>query len=397
MAQTRVYWCCALAYVSLLSYGLSRSAVYSLLLEANGKAILPWAYGSVALAAVFVTAFYSRLAARYSIARVQLIVVFISALLLSAILISRAAGLPLAELLLYVWKDVYIVLLVELIWSLANIAVSDKAARWSYGLFCAAGSVGDMTGSALASSLAPVLGTANLLWLLLPNFALIAAFGVWTAKACGSPAPKERKRGGFREIRQVLGQYRYVRYLVILIMVIQVITTLIDFEYGALGEKAYPDVDDRTVLFARVDLIISVLSLALQLGAGLVLALLGRRLLTLLLPALVGATALAYAVHPSFLLVAILKITNKVIDYSLFRTSKELFYRPLPYAVQLQGKAAADVLGYRSAKGGASALLLTIAATVGVVPLVVVLGSSLWCVLALRLLKMRDTSANSAL
>jgi AAA family ATP:ADP antiporter len=395
MGQKRVYWCCGLAFVSLLSYGLVRSPVDSLLLDALGPGIMPYAYTSVAVAVLIVVTLYSRLAVRHPLGVVQAVVAGVSAAILIALMQAQAAGVPKAALLLYVWKEIYIVLLVELIWSLANAAIDESAARWSYGLFCAAGSVGDMTGSFLSSNLAPVIGSENIPWLVVPNLALVAIVGWYAARAGGWPRPTGRERTGFGEIFRVLRKVSYVRYLVALIVVIQVATTLIDNEYKTLGASTYPDMDARTVLFARVDIIISAASLVLQLGSGIVLALLGLRLLTLLLPAIVGSAALAYAIHPSFLSVAILRIANKTIDYSLFRTSKELFYRPLSYKLKMQGKAAADILGYRTAKGGAGVLLQT-TAIAGFAAMASVIGMALWCILALRLLALREAPNQTA-
>ena len=78
-------------------------------------------------------------------------------------------------------------------------------------------------------------------------------------------------------------------------------------------------------------------------------------------------------------------MVNKGLDYSLFRTSKELLYRPMSYQEKTQGKAAVDVFGYRVAKGGASGLLVALSGLVALVAVATAIGIGLWLVLALIL------------
>ena len=80
------------------------------------------------------------------------------------------------------------------------------------------------------------------------------------------------------------------------------------------------------------------------------------------IPGILGATLLAFLVAPHVALLAAAKVLSKVLDYSLFRATKELLYIPLTYAEKTQGKAVIDMLTYRVAKGGASLLLLAVVA-----------------------------------
>ena len=51
---------------------------------------------------------------------------------------------PAAHYALYVWKDIYIIILVETFWSLANVVFVIKDAKKTYGLFCASGAIGGL-------------------------------------------------------------------------------------------------------------------------------------------------------------------------------------------------------------------------------------------------------------
>lgn len=376
-------WVAASAFAILLSYGLARSTIDSLLLDDYGSEALKYAYGAVAVAVTIVVAIYARAAARRPIGTVMSTSALCSAAFLCVLLAARILELPGAAYGLYVWKDVYVVVLVELVWTLANSAFKQSTAAWAYGFFCVAGTLGDMSGAFLAQEFAHSVGTAELLWLAVPALVSVAVVGRIAARACGWPAPQGRT--GLGGVVRVVRSSRSIQLLLALVAIIQVATTLIDYSYRATALEVYPLLDDRTEVFGQVDMMISAASMLLQFLSGAFVALLGIRMLVVVLPLVVGCAALYYAVHPTFLSVAILKVMNKSLDYSLFRTSKELLYRPLSYQEKTQGKAAVDVFGYRVAKGGTTGLLLALSGSIALVAVATAMGIALWLVLALLL------------
>lgn len=376
-------WVAALAYLILLSYGLARSAIDSLLLADHGSQALKYAYGAVAISVTLVVAIYARAAARRPIGSLLTASALVSGIVLTLLLLARIAEVPASAYGLYIWKDVYVVVLVELVWTLANSAFRQNTAAWAYGFFCVAGTLGDMSGSFIAQAFAHQVGTAQLLWLVIPALIAVSIVGRIAARVCGSPAPT--RKDGAQGVLEVVRKSRSVQLLLALVAVIQVVTTLIDYNYRATALTVYPLLDDRTAIFGQVDIAISAASMLLQLLSGAFVALLGLRLLVILLPLLVGGAALYYAIHPTFVAVAVLKVINKSLDYSLFRTSKELLYRPLSYQEKTQGKAAVDVFGYRVAKGWATGLLVALSGSVALVAIATAMGIALWLVLAILL------------
>jgi ATP/ADP translocase len=81
----------------------------------------------------------------------------------------------------------------------------------------------------------------------------------------------------------------------------------------------------------------------------------------------------------------ITKIMSKVMDYSIARAAKEILYIPLSYSEKTQGKAMADILGYRVAKGVASAVLMIWAATRAAFSIACLSLGVLWLGLAVAL------------
>jgi AAA family ATP:ADP antiporter len=351
-----------LAFVVLFGYAVARPAIESLFLARHGSAALPWAWLGVALGATVAVAVYNPAAARWPLGRVLAGAVVASGVLLAALVELHATGAPGAAYLLYVWKDVHVVFLIEGLWSFANNVFREGTARWAYGVFCAAGSLGGIAGNLAVGPLARVLGgTAQALWVELLVLATAAAVTLVLARWAGDPRPEHADRGGLADGWRLLKGERTVRWLLALVVTVQVVITLVDYLFAAAVEAAYPDTDARTAFLGHVYAAVDGGALVLQLGTALVLRGLGLAGTLLAVPVVLGATLVAFAAVPRVLFVAAAKWASKALDYSLFRAAKEMLYIPLGYAAKTRGKALVDVLGYRVAKAAASLLVLALA------------------------------------
>jgi AAA family ATP:ADP antiporter len=80
------------------------------------------------------------------------------------------------------------------------------------------------------------------------------------------------------------------------------------------------------------------------------------------IPILLGLSLVGASIGPVFAAMVVAKVVSKAFDYSLFRSAKEILYIPLSPIEKTRGKAIVDMLGYRVAKGFASALILGLTA-----------------------------------
>lgn len=370
---------CFLAFVILASYELARSPSESLFIDAYSYRGLPYAWLAVALVALLVVSVYNRFSTRVPLPTLFGASCVISAGILIALLGLVWSDVPGAEFLLYVWKDVYIVVVLEIFWSVANAAFRVDKARWIYGLFCAIGSAGAWVGGTLVSRYAEALGTELTLAIVAPCLLLC-----WAARHL-LPAVEVPRRASTDVSAgwQILRGSRYLLLMLALIAVIQVIINLVDYQYNAVLQEAFPEKDARTAMSGEIYSWISVASVSLQLLTGPILTALGVRLTLLFIPVVIGGTLLTFALAPRFATMAAAKVSGKVFDYSLFRAGKEILYIPLGFEEKTKGKAFIDMMGYRVAKGAAS-LLAILFTTLGLLTLVtwLTLGLSvLWLVI----------------
>lgn len=356
----RIAGLCGLAYALMASYALARPACESLFLSTWGSESLPRVWIAVAITAVAVVSIYNRFAATVGLIRLYGAVAGISALTLAALQLGRGAAPGPVSFALYVWKDVYIVVLVEIFWTYANASFDLKTARWIYGLFCVMGSLGGMSGNLLVGWLAGAFGTEQAIWAVAPMLGISWLSGALLAPPLG--AAGRRTPASLGEGLRVLRESPYLVWMLGLVATVQVVITLIDFSYNAAVEVAYPDTDARTAIIGQVYFAIDACSMTLQLLTGPILRLLGIPAVLLGIPLLLSSAVGGYMLVPRFLSMAVAKVGSKAMDYSLFRAAKELLYLPLSYEEKTQGKAFVDIMTYRVAKGGASLLLMGLVA-----------------------------------
>ncbi len=380
-----------LGFVTLASYAIVRPGIESLFLARHGSRGLPLVWVAVAFATALVVVALNRGFDWMSLHRLFLVTLTVSAGGLCLLISMQGRGLKHAEWLLYVWKDVYIISLVELLWTTANILFSIRAAKRAYGWFCLSGSLGGLFGNRVMEYGVKMVGTLNVLYLSLPAFILAALFSTLLHSRLGleSVTVQPRKKSHGFPLLSKLTEKRYVAFLVALVAIVQVVITLTDFQFQYRLERVIPDIDERTKIIGRVYGGVDALSMCLQLSTSLILGMLGVPITLVAIPVVVGTALIAFVVNPSVSALIVAKISSKGFDYSIFRSAKEILYIPLSVSDKTVGKALVDIFTYRAAKALASLVLFilvqfSLELQVGVLIVSLVVG---WFVISLAIVR----------
>jgi len=363
--RLRVIGLSVLAFFLMGSYSLARSTTESLFIEAHTSKGLPLVWILVSLGMLASVVVYTHFVPRFELMNLFGVVTFISAGLMVALMLGRQAGMPGVHHLLYVWKDTYMVVMVEIYYSFANSAFTIQVARWVYGLFGVLGGLGAIVGNLAVRELAPRIGTVATLWLVAPALAGIGLGGILLGRSAGveNPLKKAARPPGVADAVRVARGSSYLLLVLLLIALTQSVITLIDFSFNEVVEAFYPERDARTALVSTVYAAVSTGMLVLHGGTGPLLRLAGVPLVLLSIPLIMGGGVTAFALAPALATVLVIKVGSKCFDYTLFRNAKEILYIPLSYQERTQGKSLVDMLTYRVAKGIASAMLAGVLAT----------------------------------
>ena len=171
-----------------------------------------------------------------------------------------------------IWKDVYIVLLGEMFWTMANRLFELKRAKYVFGFFCALGSLGAFAGSWATKTYAHSWGTSQLPWLVLPIL-LVSIPVVFGLPQMGPKVVREK--APLTEGLKLVFGHRYLLHILGMIACIQLAVNLMDYQLTHMIQQEHPGQDEQTAVFGHIYSQISQLALVFQLGCGLIIGLYG--------------------------------------------------------------------------------------------------------------------------
>lgn len=355
----------------LMGYEFVRSVSTSLFIGYYGSRNLPWVMAAAPLATIAMVYAYGLVLSLMGARRALLLSTVASALVMVACQFGLLRGYAPASAVLYVFREAYIVILVEQYWSFINSTVRPEQARLVNGPITGFGSIGAIVGATLVRRLAGGLGSENLLLLaglsLLPAAALAYAAYAWG----GEPQPSAeevRGRQGHLALRLFAGN-RVLVLLAGLVLVTQAVSTLLDLRFSGLVEAAYAEKNARTAYLGGFYAWLNVAAFLLQFAVvpG-VLRMVPLRAVHMAIPALHLTACAALMARPTLAVGALAFGLFKALDYSLFRAAKEMLYIPLSFDSRYRAKSVIDAFGYRLSKGAVSGLLALAGTVAGALP-----------------------------
>lgn len=336
---------------------------------------------------------YGRLLSRLGAKPTIAITSILSGCLILGCYLALTRGIHFAAAIIYVFREVYIVILVEQIWSFVNSTLSTKQAKVINGPFCAVASVGSVVGGLIVGRWAERLGSETLLLFTIVTLIPTALFAVLAYIFAGEPKPSDVEAGGkLGHIGvKTFFRSRYLIYIGVLIVSTQVISTVLDLRFNLLVKADIPGMDSRTAYYGNFYARLGAISAGLQLiVVPLALRFLPVRVIHIGIPFIHLMNGLVLSITPSLRSGARAYLTFKALDYSLFRAGKELFYMPLSYDERYRAKQIIDSFLYRSAKGGSGSIIELIRIFVKTIPgialsITVMVVSCVWGTLVAKL------------
>jgi AAA family ATP:ADP antiporter len=307
----------------------------------------------------------------------------------------------------YVWVSVFNLFVVSVFWSfMADLFTTAQAGRL-FGFVAAGGTAGALAGPALAASLTRPLGQESLLLVsaALLAFAIvcIGRLGAWHDAQPedahgGRRAAAQRPLGGgvFSAIPLVL-RSPYLLGIAAFVLLFTSASTILYFQQAEVVRDAIRGEEERTVLFAAVDLAVNALTLATQvfLTARLVRAL-GVGWTLALVPGLLGLGFLAIGLAPVLPAVLAVQIVRRAGEYAITRPAREVLYVVLGREEKYKAKNFVDTAVYRGGdtlSAWAFAGLRSLGLQLGTIALAAVPVVALWTWLAVRLGRRQEVLA----
>ncbi len=353
-------------------YAIIRPVSNAVFLTAYGSKALPYAWLVMVPLNLLIVALYNKYLPSFGCFKMFKVVAFVVTAinLLCFFLLER---LPWLSFAFYVWKDIYIMLMFQQLWSVINSAVSFSKAKYLYGFFFGFGALGAVFGSVIPGFFAVKMGSESLLIATLPLYLLLSFCYSFTLKqtdaGIGMHLDGQSKRtslNAFFHGMKMIRSSSYLTFILAIVVLMQVSSTLIDFQFNSMLEKTIISKDLRTEYTGRVLAIVHVATISLQfVGSFLLLHYVGVKRSHLLIPLVLCLNSVAFGFSPLFGVISFAYISVKSFDFSLFGIIKEVLYIPLKPDEKFRAKAVIDVFAYRSSKALASVLILGLQVILG--------------------------------
>jgi AAA family ATP:ADP antiporter len=378
----------AFHFCVLASYYLVRPLRDALGLE-GGAGQLQWLFTATFVVMLLMVPVFGALASRLPATRfVPLIYRVIAAsMLVFGLLIANHVAPVTVGRVFFVWISIYNLFIVSIFWSVLVDRFSSEQGRRLFGCIAAGGTLGTFIGPLLAATMAIRLGPVALTVAaaLLLEIAVHCYRGLLarTQSQSGKPLLDERRLGGgmLAGITLIL-RSPYLLGLVLFMLLHTSAATLLYFEQGRIVAGSYADTGSRTQFFAIVDLIVSALTLTLQLllTAPLIrLVGIGGALVAMPLATIVAFAAMAMAPVPAT--VALAQGLRRAVEFALVRPAREVLWTVVSREEKYKAKNVIETLVYRggdAASGWLSAGLTAMGAGFGLVALVIVPFAGVW-------------------
>ena len=355
----------------LFGYEFIRSVSTSLFIDAYGSENLPRGMVAVPPSMIVMLYGYGRLLTWQGATRALAITSLFSGLLILASYVALLRGMHFAAVIIYVFREAYIVIIIEQFWSFVNSVLTTEQAKRINGPFCAVASIGSFVGGMLVSRWAVALGSETLLLFTAGSLVPTALLGVLAYKFGGEPKPSTEEEGGkLGHIGvKTLFRSRYLLFIGVLILSTQLVSTVLDLRFNGLAESDLPDKDMRTAFYGAVYGNLGLVSGILQLlVVPLALRFVALRVIHIGIPLVHLVSGFILTLSPSLRSGTGAYLIFKALDYSLFRAAKELFYMPLSYDSRYRAKQVIDSFGYRFSKGGSAGVIELVRLGVKTIP-----------------------------
>ncbi|MDR3618122.1 MAG: hypothetical protein P4L85_02140 [Paludisphaera borealis] len=300
-----------------------------------------------------------------------------------------AEGFAWTARLFFVWASVTNLLIVSLAWgSLAGRFTSDQARRL-FGLIAAGGTLGAIAGSALAGVLGRYAGPSPLMLPAVVFLEIGLRAGRRTTATTRLSRPDVDPEAEASSLRPQARGGLYLACLGLWTLLFTTTSAFVYLEQARIVEASIHDPAVRTALFARIDLLVNVFGLVMQVVlTAWILKKLGVGGAAAMLPAVTLVGMIALSLRPTVATVQWFQVARRAMDYAVARPSREVFYTVVPSRELMRAKGLIDTAVYRAGDAAGAWAYGLLAAAPGMsraAPTAVVALSVVWFALSLGL------------
>jgi ATP:ADP antiporter, AAA family len=321
---------------------------------AGGVKNLPWLFTATFLSLLVAQPLYGALVAR--LPRVKFIPIvyhfFVANLVLFWVLLTFDVEKVIVARAFFVWVSVFNLFAVAVFWSfMADLFTAEQGKRL-FGFIGAGGTAGALLGPVVTILLSAPLGPVNLL-IAAAAFIEAAVFCVHrverVANAPTGVDPRRQRVGGsaLAALPELI-RSPYLMGVATWVSLLSFGATIAYFAQANIVSASIHGAATQTRLFASIDLVVGLLSLATQVFAtGKFLKRFGTGIAAAALPAVYVVGFAALAIAPSLSVVVTLQVTQRWMNFAIANPARQVFFTVVGREEKYKAKNLIDVVIYR--------------------------------------------------
>lgn len=322
---------------------------------------------------------------------------FVSNLLLYWLFLRTGTQSAFVAKSFFVWVSVFNLFVMSLFWSVMSSTWNSDQGKRLFGVIAAGGTAGSLTGPLIAQSLATTLGPGNLLpiaagFLLVAMLLATRLLSDRPGSADAEASPQGATLGTIFSGARRVWQSRYIFHMALWIFLANLVSTYFYVEQTALVRSTITDDSARVQFFARMDLIVSVSTLLIQVFVtARVLERYGIGVAAATLPAVAIFGFLAVSVWHSLWVVATVLALERAMNFALANPAAKVLYTVLDEDEKFKAQNFIDTVVYRGGDAVSGVYFDALAkAGLGIkgISLVTLPVAAVWFALSFRLARM---------
>ena len=296
----------------------------------------------------------------------------------------------------FIWASVFNLFIVSVFWSFMTDIYSNSQAKRLFSFIAAGGTIGALTGPSLTALLVQSIGNKNLLLIsalfLFAAVICIKQLSTWSdSNASETPSEKSTEliSGGIWAGFTLVLRSPYLLGICLLMLLFTTLATFLYFMQAQIIRDAFIDSEQRTAIFASIDLAVNALTLILQLFlTSRLIKWFGLAAVLAVIPVLLAIGFALLSISPVLTIFLFVQVIRRAGNYAVMRPAREMLYVVLNREQKYKAKNFIDTVVYR-AGDAISAWVYTAMRSLGLglsgIALVAVPLALFWAWIAFRL------------
>jgi AAA family ATP:ADP antiporter len=275
---------------------------------------------------------------------------FAVTLLVFFFLLRAPAAAPLASRAFFVWASALNLFVIAFAWAFMADVFSRAEGLRVFALIGGGGTLGAIAGSLVTATLVNRFGAPAML---LPAALLLecaVACVLRTAQSAWHAVGEDeacRRGGAVRWVRSALTRPFFLAVCAYLVL-FTFTSTLLYLEQARIVRASVPDAAARAALFARMDLAVNALTLALQLFVvGRALRFVGVATALAVLPAFTFGCFVALRLAPVLGVLVVCQVARRTLDFAVTKPAREVLFTVVSPEDKYKAKSFVDTFVYR--------------------------------------------------